>query len=620
MKTHILLHRSLFYFLIMVILYGAAPIAQSQTASIAKTGTGEVTISGELKTWHRITLSFDGPESSEDAVNPNPFTDYRLMVTFTNGDQTLTVPGFYAADGNAAETSATSGNIWRVHFTPPDEGRWKYTVSFRTGTEIAVNTTEDAGSPVPPMDGSSGSFTVRPTDKSGRDFRARGMLQYVGGHYMQEAETGDYFIKGGVDSPENLLGYEDFDGTYDRAGHVSDYLHHYSPHIRDWQTGDPTWQNGKGKGIIGVVNYLSDVGINSMYFLTQNVNGDGDDTWPWTANDKVRQFDVSKLAQWEIVFSHMQRKGLMMHVVHQEQENDQYLNGGDLGFERKLYYKELIARFAHHPALVWNMGEENTNTDAQRKAFAAYIREVDPYDHPIVVHTYPGDIEAVYSALLDNPNVDGTSFQINNRGDLIVHDILTTWYDRSEAAVKPWLINFDEIHPHTHGLRPDAVDPDHDARRKYDLWAAYMAGACGMEWYCGSEADLPAEEKASSNRDRTLENFRTRENMWVQTRIARDFFKTLPVQNMRHHDELTSDGLCFVDPGKIYVVYLLDGGSAALDLGSSETSYTVCWYDPKKGAEYLTGSVKSIAGPGKQSLGQPPHSPNQDWTVVIEKR
>ena len=30
------------------------------------------------------------------------------------------------------------------------------------------------------------------------------------------------------------------------------------------------------------------------------------------------------------------------------QENDQMLDGGALGDERKLYYRELIARFSHH--------------------------------------------------------------------------------------------------------------------------------------------------------------------------------------------------------------------------------------------------------------------------------
>ncbi|MEZ5397230.1 MAG: hypothetical protein R2724_31245 [Bryobacterales bacterium] len=34
------------------------------------------------------------------------------------------------------------------------------------------------------------------------------------------------------------------------------------------------------------------------------------------------RYDVSKLDQWEVVFRHMDRLGLMLHVVTQETEND----------------------------------------------------------------------------------------------------------------------------------------------------------------------------------------------------------------------------------------------------------------------------------------------------------
>src|SRR5512144_145159 len=79
-------------------------------------------ISGELKVWHKVTITFDGPQTNERA-EPNPFTDYRLVVTFTKGQKTYVVPGYYAADGNAAHTGADSGNKWRVHFTPCEPGQ-----------------------------------------------------------------------------------------------------------------------------------------------------------------------------------------------------------------------------------------------------------------------------------------------------------------------------------------------------------------------------------------------------------------------------------------------------------------------------------------------------------------
>jgi hypothetical protein len=108
------------------------------------------------------------------------------------------------------------------------------------------------------------------------------------------------------------------------------------------------------------------------------------------------RIDTSKTGQWEIVFEHGDKMGMYLHFKTQEIENCLLLDGGNLGLDRKLYYRELIARFGHHLALNWNLGEENKNTDAQRKAFIDYIRAVDPYDGPIVVHTVPGD-NAVYS-------------------------------------------------------------------------------------------------------------------------------------------------------------------------------------------------------------------------------
>lgn len=52
-----------------------------------------IKIEGELKQWHKVTLELNGPETMEWAKE-NPFLDYRLEATFTNGNKTYTVPGF----------------------------------------------------------------------------------------------------------------------------------------------------------------------------------------------------------------------------------------------------------------------------------------------------------------------------------------------------------------------------------------------------------------------------------------------------------------------------------------------------------------------------------------------
>ncbi|MEM9329513.1 MAG: DUF5060 domain-containing protein, partial [Bacteroidota bacterium] len=71
-------------------------------------------VEGTLKKWHKITLNFDGPSTSETDES-NPFLNYRLNVTFTHTatGKSYQIPGYYAADGDAGNTGATSGNRWR---------------------------------------------------------------------------------------------------------------------------------------------------------------------------------------------------------------------------------------------------------------------------------------------------------------------------------------------------------------------------------------------------------------------------------------------------------------------------------------------------------------------------
>jgi hypothetical protein len=88
----------------------------------------DVSVTGDLRQWHKVTLTFTGPQADEAGTAPNPFLDYRLSVTFAHesGSPAYTIPGYFAADGNAANSSATSGNKWRVHLTPDKIGRWNY--------------------------------------------------------------------------------------------------------------------------------------------------------------------------------------------------------------------------------------------------------------------------------------------------------------------------------------------------------------------------------------------------------------------------------------------------------------------------------------------------------------
>ncbi len=547
--------------------------------------------------WQTVTLSFDAGEVTGETATPNPFTDFRLDVTFTHGDETVVVPGYFAADGNAAETSADSGSVWRVHFMPHAEGRWNYRASFRTGENIAMSEVADAGAATG-FDGESGSFTVGPADVLADGFYRTGALQYVGERYLQFAETKSYYLKGGADSPENFLAFADFDGTKP--------THRYEPHARDARAGDPVWQGGKGRNIFGALNYLASEKMNVVYFLTMNVKGDGKDVWPWTSDAERYRIDCSKLDQWEVVFSHMDRLGLMMHVVLQEQENDQLLDGGELGPERRLYHREIVARFAHHPAVVWNVGEENTNTNEQRIAFADHLRALDPYDHPIVIHTFPRQRAEVYTAMLGVKNIDGPSLQLGRMTE--TYDETVKWIAASRDAGKQWFVCNDEIGPARVGVAPDSIDPEHNEVRQHALWGNLMAGGSGAEWLFGV---------GNPHDDIDCEDWRTRDFMWDQTRHALTFFKGLPFPEMNVATDVVQGGAawCIAKPGECYAIYAWPATGLSVTLPKG--TYRAYWFNPRNGDGPVNGVT--IKGGAAQSLGDPPADADKDWAIAIKR-
>ncbi len=603
-------------------------------------GDATVKIHGDLRQWHRVTLDLDGPFANEQDLRPNPFTDYALNVTFTHasGDPSYVVPGYFATDGDAAESGATSGTVWRAHLSPDKTGTWNYAVSFHRGPNAA---TYHGGTPLAPYDGIQGSFQVAATNKKFPDFRARGRLTYDGTRYLKFAGDGTTFLKAGADAPETWLAYVDFDNTIGLKANVP--LKTWSPHVGDWRRGDPTWHGDKGKGIIGSLNYLRAKGANAFSFLTYNAGGDGDNVWPFVERDDKFHYDVSKLDQWEIVFAHAQHLGIYLHFKLQENELDDHragaqrkhqiipeaMDAGETGPERRLYFREIIARFGHHLALNWNFGEENTQTYEEQIAMFNYVESIDPYGHNRVIHTFPQQQDEVYTRLLGNAsNLTGTSAQNSWSA---AHGRTLQWIEASRAAGRPWVVANDEQNPAGMGVPPDpgyrgfdgnATDNGgtynlHDIR-KYTLWGNLMAGGAGVEYYFGYrmlENDLIAED------------LRSRDRSWDYCRIALQFFLDLKVDlnSLTCDDPLvgTAQGAngnwCLANPGSLYVIYLPKGGEATIDLSRDPASYSITWFNPRTG-ETTSGTKTSIKGGQKVTLGTAKTDVTEDWALILKQR
>ncbi len=103
--------------------------------------------------------------------------------------------------------------------------------------------------------------------------------------------------------------------------------------------------------------------------------------------------------------------------------------------------------------------------------FADWFKALDPYKHPVVIHTNPNDQVAVYSNLYGHKSYDGASLQSDYRN--VFNDTLARIQD-SATAGNPWVVANDEQGSSDKGVLPDSEDPNHDSIRREVLWGNIM--------------------------------------------------------------------------------------------------------------------------------------------------
>lgn len=591
----------------------AATPAPTPTGSERQAISLYSTISLELKADDSYSEAATG---ASDSANPNPWTHRRLDVYFDHPAlaNAIRVPGYFAADGRGG----SEGRVWRVHFTPQLRGDWIWFANFEAGPLLNAAPPGVAGTELSITE-SSGRFTVGPLDPNAPGFRSRGVVfAEQGSRYFRYSEpTAGRFVVAGPGSPENFLGYAGFTGASD--GRSADgalcccrqdcfgdcdrttcastddpapnFLHRYESHEADWRPGDPDWAaNGltqQGRGIIGALNYLGDVGVNSLYIMMMNLGGDGKDTHPFLTDGggtdcpspgsgftpaHTLNYCVRRLDQWRRVFEHAGDQGIMLQLILAEQEacNIRWFgphdsNGGPrnhMSLYRRLFMKQMVAEFGHLHALRWNLCEENrapadcqfgsscgtpgTQTTPQFSAqeldeMGRWIRSWDHLPHPIGVHTVPNNTR-IYEDLLALPEsptwLSGTSLQIHGEsGQGSEYEAFTRLAGQifEQAGQVVPIINDEQGSP-TSGLSAEtnsnaAASSTADDRRRRVLYDLLLSGA-QLSYYFGFYS------LQEGGGDLRCEDFRTRDQALSEMGFARRLMETVKVWNMEDVDSL----------------------------------------------------------------------------------
>ena len=520
---------------LLLVVMSLALLSSGRVGVCAERNLGDL---GTFHKWHKVEVALPGPDSSVTA-DPNPFA-VLVTVAFEGPGGTFKVPGFYDGDGKGG----SSGNVWKVRFSPNATGQWTFTSSSRE----------------PGLDGYRGRFTVDAVPGDAPALLKWGRLQYAGGHYLKFADGG-YWIKAGLDDPENFLG-KPFGG----------------------------WEEKKR-----VVDYLGSKGCNSIYVMTNTIApGDANDTWPWLGDTPAKakvnssRFDPARLARWDDFFAYCQMRNVVLHVVLLD-------DSAWHDFDHELYYREMVARFGYLPAVIWNIGEEafEAYTEKEQLECAALLRRLDPYRHPLTIHLgpnwpYMGNKDFDLTSIQTKPG-GGKDFTTVAMPDL--NAIVIRNRQASAAKGRPLAVMIDES--------PGITKVDQATRYKLRSTVLYPV------FLGGGGYELHYRDPYTGGGSITPELLGP---MLDDMRLAREFVESLPFEQMAAHNELLSaagGGFCLAKPGVAYGIYLKGPDTALVDLSGTTGAYQVKWYDVTSGR---TTAGPVVMGGGKRSLGTPPYS------------
>ncbi len=490
---------------------------------------------GEFAKWATVEIELAGPPS-QGRGQPNPFA-LPVDVLFTSPrGKTFQVPGFYDGDGRGG----LDGSVWKVRIAADETGRWRFASRSKNQQ----------------LGGQDGTFTVIDPSADAPDFYRWGRLEAVGtadnGIRYLKFRDGPYWLKAGCDDPENFLGNS----------------RHYNT-------------VAKRKA---AVDFLAERGVNSLYVMSHNIDGDDKDVWPWlgaTAQEAKAngganaRFDVARLSQWRDVFEFMQRRGVVTYLVLED-------DSAWKGYDHARYYREMIARFGDLPALIFNFGEEHNENYPLSVALdhMKQLQQIDPYDHPRGIH----NVNSPEDSYIDAPQIDFTSIQTNFRDPLRHHPLTLQWIARCQARGKRILtVGFDEGRPE-------------EDRRGW--WAAYLGGGV-WETHIAPPFDRPVSAT---------------EKVWTELGGARAFLESLPFWQMQPRADLVKSGeaFCLARPGVAYALYLPNGGTVTVELAAAKR-YDAAWWNPANGRGGRFKNQQPVKG-GRQTFTAPSRG---DWALRI---
>ncbi|MQY77685.1 MAG: DUF5060 domain-containing protein [Bacteroidetes bacterium] len=294
------------------------------TNVIAQQDPANLLQNNQVGVWNIFDIELKGPQ------NGNPFLDVSLTASFTHGDSSITVNGFYDGD-----------STYRIRFMPHTEGLWSYVTSSNSAV----------------LDGVSGRFTVEASSAGNH-----GPIRVVDQYHFAYTDGKRFFPVGTTLYCWELERYDETLKTLKNANinkvrfmpfpHSGNKFSPYNP----WEGSVNKWDFDRPNPTFwrfmeNAVKDLRDRGVQADFIFFHPYESGGRQTW-----------------------------GLGPELM--------------TATQRENYLKYAVARLSAYSNVWWSMANEYNliNKDTSYwEPLAAVVADADPYGHMHSIHNLPGD-------------------------------------------------------------------------------------------------------------------------------------------------------------------------------------------------------------------------------------
>ena len=313
---------------------------------------------------------------------------------------------------------------------------------------------------------------------------------------------------------------------------------------------------------------------------------------PFVNHDPEQGMDKAVLQQWEKWFDRMAKNGIVIYFFFFDDEVKIGPEDEISAVERE-YVTAVVNAFEHHPNLIWVIAEEYEEifTPSKVSRLAKLVRQTDDHNHIIANHQLPG-LDFHHA---DDPIIDQYAMQLRSE-EGPYSDIHNKCLKALQNANGRYHVNLAE----QYDWHSDLLEQGNREGVRKINWAAAMTGMHIMHlgtWETTRERRPPSP------------------GMLQDYRHVYEFMESLPdLNDMRPQDDIVEKGEAWaLGTENHYVVYLIDGGSIALDLSDSQPELAAQWYNPRTG-EY--SEQFKIEGGTPLELRAPD---NADWVLHISE-